>query len=410
MDEMELRKKRAALIKQARDMLDVLDTEDRDFTAEEKTKYEKIDTDIEGLNDRIEKEARQAQRELELGKIIDSAPRPEPQDTREKKKAEYAEKRAEAFRGMLAATNSGDFTAAVAEARALQMDSPTAGGYTVAPQEFVTTLIKDIDNMSIVRPLASVYSVPKAESLGAPTLATDIEDATWTGEITTRDEDTALAFGKRELRPHPCAKLLKVSKKLIRASALNVEQIVRQRMAYKFGITEENAFLNGTGAEQPLGVFTASDDGISTGQDVSTGNTDTSIMFDGLSECKYKLKAGYWQRAVWVFHRDAMKQIRKLKDGEGQYIWQQSVQTGAPDRILGFPAYMSEYAPSTFTSGNYVGIIGDFSYYWIADALDMSMQVLVELYAATNQNGYIGLKETDGMPVLENAFARVTLA
>jgi HK97 family phage major capsid protein len=71
---------------------------------------------------------------------------------------------------------------------------------------------------------------------------------------------------------------------------------------------------------------------------------------------------------------------------------------------------MSEYVPNTFSSGNYVGVIGDFSYFWIAEALDMRVQRLVELYAETNQTGYIGRMEVDGMPVLEEAFTRVTLA
>ena len=78
--------------------------------------------------------------------------------------------------------------------------------------------------------------------------------------------------------------------------------------------------------------------------------------------------------------------------------------------ILDIPVIMSEYAPNTFTTGLYAGILGDFSYYWIADALDMTIQVLTELYAESNQNGYILRSETDGMPVLEEAFVRVTLA
>ena len=71
---------------------------------------------------------------------------------------------------------------------------------------------------------------------------------------------------------------------------------------------------------------------------------------------------------------------------------------------------MSEYAPNTFTTGLYVGLLGDFSHYWIADALEMTVQRLVELYAGTNQTGFIGRLETDGAPVLEEAFARVKLA
>jgi len=216
-------------------------------------------------------------------------------------------------------------------------------------------------------------------------------------------------FGKRELSPHPLAKYIKVSRKLLRTSAFDIEGLVRDRLAYKHAVPQENAFLNGSGSGQPLGVFTASNDGISTGRDVSTGNTDTAMTFDGLKEAKYTMKGQYWPRVRWVFHRDGVKQISKLKDGEGQYIWQASVVAGDPDRLLSFPTHMSEYAPNTFLSGNYVGILGDFSFYWIVDALDMEIQRLVELYAASNQIGFIGRMECDGMPVLEEAFVRVTL-
>jgi len=192
--------------------------------------------------------------------------------------------------------------------------------------------------------------------------------------------------------------------------APDVEAIVRARLGYKFGVTMENAYLNGNGAEEPLGVFTASDNGISTSRDVSTGNTATELRFDGLIEAKYTLKQQYWPRARWMFHRDGMKQIAKLKDGDGQYLWRESVRVGEPDRVLGLPSFMSEYAPNTFTASQYVGILGDFSYYWIADALDMEMQRLVELFAETNQVGLIGRMESDGMPVLEEAFVRVQLS
>jgi len=100
-----------------------------------------------------------------------------------------------------------------------------------------------------------------------------------------------------------------------------------------------------------------------------------------------------------------------LKDGNGQYLWQPSNQVGEPDLLLGSPVMMSEYAPNTFTTGQYVGLYGDFnSGYWIADALGFRIQVLRELYAETNQVGLIIRAETDGMPVLEEAFSRLTLA
>ena len=80
-----------------------------------------------------------------------------------------------------------------------------------------------------------------------------------------------------------------------------------------------------------------------------------------------------------------------------------------PDRLLGLPVGESEYVPNTFTTTLYVGVLGDFRWYWIADALDIEIQRLNELFAATNQVGFIARLKNDGMPVLEEAFARVQL-
>jgi HK97 family phage major capsid protein len=172
----------------------------------------------------------------------------------------------------------------------------------------------------------------------------------------------------------------------------------------------ENGYLNGSGAGQPLGVFTASDDGIGTGRDMATGNTETTFTADGLKNCKYNLTAAYRKNAKWIFHRDGIKMASKFKDGEGQYLWKPGITESDPDRLLGYPVFESEYAPSTFTSGLYVGIFGDFSYYWIADMMQLEMQRLNELYARTSQVGFIGRMWSDGMPVMANAFSRVTLA
>lgn len=405
----EMMQERAKLVKQARGILDLVEKENRDLSAEENSHYETIMADVDKIGDKIEREQKIAEAERALGEIVDEPIKPEPesQETRDDGD-KLKEKYVLAYRDYLAHGNRSGVMSD--EFRALQMDSDTAGGYIVAPEQFVNQLIKDIDNAVIIRRYARTFPLTQAESMGAPVLDNDPSDADWTSELGTGSADSTMSFGKRELRPHPLAKRIKVSRKLLRAAAMNPEQLVRDRLAYKFGVTEENAFLNGNGAQKPLGVFTASDDGISTGQDVSTGNSDTAIAADNLIEVKYKLKPGYWPNCRWIFHRDAIKQIRKLKDGEGQYIWKAGISSDRGDTILDMPVHMSEYAPNTFTTGEYVGILGDFSYYWIADALNLSIQRLDELYAETNQVGFIGRLETDGMPVLENAFVRVTLA
>lgn len=416
---------RARVIEEQRQLIDLSQKENRSFTAEEKTAYDKRHADINGLREAADILVRQA--ELEEG--IESRQEPIKPDNAPRKvtpKDESAEVRTArimrearamdeaAYAGQDSVLKFGEelrYSAMSAqERRALEVTNSASGGYLQPPQEFVARLIQAVDNLTFMRRIGTTFQVPQAESLGAPSLDNDPADPTWVGELAIGSEDSTMSFGKRELRPHPLAQFIKVSRTLLRKAAIGPEAIVRERLAYKTAVVQENAFLNGNGAAQPLGVFTANAAGISTGRDVSTGNTTTSITFDGLKAAKWSIKQQYHPRLQWIFPRAAGEQIDKLKDGNGQYIWQPSVIAGQQDRLLNMPVNISEYAPATFTTGLYVGILGDFSNYWIADALSMEIQQLVELYAAANQVGFLIRSETDGMPVLEEAFARVKLA
>lgn len=400
MNERELLAKRAELINQARAMLEAAEKEKRDFSAEEQTNYDAIFADMSKIDKKLENLRK-------LGTVDDgefrSAEPEKPEGSERGNRSPEEEKRTRAFDAFL---RRG---AILPELRALQADSDAAGGFYTTPQQFVNRLIQAIDDQVFIRQWATPNTVTQAQSLGVPTLAADPADADWTSELGTGNEDSSMSFGKRELKPNPLAKRIKISNRLLRLTP-EVESLVILRLAYKFGITYEKAGMTGNGANQPLGVFTASADGISTSRDMSTDNTATAFTTDGLKNAKYALKGGYWPRARWLFHRDGVKLLAKLKDGDGRYMWQNSIQLGQPDMLDGIPLFTSEYVPNTFTTGLYVGILGDFSYYWIADALDFSIQRLNELYAATNQTGFIGRLESDGMPVLEEAFVRVKLA
>ncbi len=433
----ELLQRRAQLVAQGRALLDVPAGENGDLSQEQRTQYDAIWVDINKLNEQITRLEQQEamERSLQAATTGAGAGRPEPGDgartlpefvsrgmrhIRENSPELFEEPlwrqlfpyATDDYRGLfrralrtVGAQRDMQLGPAM---RALSAAEDIYGGYLVTPVQFVDRLIQAVDNLVYIRQWASVFSVPNADSLGAVSLDNDPADPTWTSELAIGTEDSTMSLGKRELHPHPLAKYIKISRTLLR-KVPDVEALVRSRFAYKFGVVMENNYLNGTGAGQPLGVFTASDNGIPTTRDVSTGNTATEMRFDGLIEAKFSLKTQYWPQARWLFHRDGVKQIARLKDGEGQYIWRESVRVGEPDRILGFPCFMSEYTPSTFTTGQYVGIVGDFSFYWIADSLQMELLRLVELYAASNQVGIIARAESDGMPVLGEAFARVKL-
>jgi len=409
-DTREMRVERAKLIADCRAILDKADEEKRSTNAEEHGQWKKIWDKAEELRTKIEDLERR--NDLEREETALRIRQEEEEENRKKKKEGHEET-------TNTPTGTDEYRRAVEkyitsrplneeEHRALSVGTATEGGYLLGEQ-LSDKLIENVADATFFRSLADVLPpLIESESLGVPTL-TAISDGVWTSELGTPSRDTTMAFGKRALRPHPLAKEIPVSKVLVR-KVRNAPTLVMRQLARAVAYANENAFLNGHGAQQPLGIYTASDDGISTSRDVSTGNTTTSPTFDGLIAAKYEIKQNYWGQLVWIFHRDVMEEIAKLKDGEGQYILRPNVVNDEPDRMLGFPVRLSEWSPSTLTTGLYVGCLGDFkSGYWIVDGLNIEVQNCEELLARSNQNLYIVRMETDGAPVLEECFARVKL-
>jgi HK97 family phage major capsid protein len=419
-DTRELRENRHKLIVDARAILDKADKEEerRSLTAEERTEHDRIMGEANGLKSEIEdaerrnnlerEEAAEEMRQEEEGrrKASDEEKPKRPLTAEEQRWAfREDEEYRDAFARYLAVGNKG---LNEEEQRALSAGTGTEGGYLYASEQFSTELIANVTDATIFRQLARGFTLPTADSLGNPTLTDRMSDAEWTSELGVPSTDTTLAFGKRAMTPHPLAKEIVVSKTLLR-KVPNAQTIVRDELGRVVGEANENAFMTGTGDQRPLGIYTASADGISTARDVSSGNTATLIKFDGLKAAKYSIKQVYWGGLSWIFHRNVMEQIAKLKDGNGRYLLQDSVVQGEPDRILGFPVNMSEFSPSTMTANLYVGMLGDYSNYWIVDAMNMEITRAEELYVRTNQDLFIIRMSTDGAPVREEAFARVKL-
>lgn len=443
----ELRKNRAKAVQDARSLVEKANKEKRKLSAEERQQFDKHMDEANGLKTQIE-EAEQELRsietlethEREIAQNPGRRTHPEqPRGDRNGPADDEGRRRVarwslpsgrsrqipiggptaardyrEAYRRYLAAGARSatliERSADPSERRDLVADSDVAGGYMVAPMQMATGLIKFLDDQVFVRQFATVIPVTNSQNLGAASLDADPDDGEWTSELSVGSADTAMKFGRRELNPTLCSKEIKLSRKLLRLSS-GIEQLVIERLGYKFAITMEKQFLTGDGANKPLGLFVAHNSGIPTSRDYSTGNSATAIAADNLIGMKYQLKAAYRMRPStrWMFSRQAMLQIALLKDGNGQYLWRQGLVTGEPDTIVGIPVAESEYVPNTFTTGKYVGILGDLSYYWIAEAVGLDIQRLEELYAKTNQVGLIGRMEADAMPVLAEAFVRCKL-
>lgn len=295
-----------------------------------------------------------------------------------------------------------------AEIKALSAGDDQAGGYLVLNQ-FRTELLTKQRESSAMRRIARVLPPIAGGSSITPTVDNELSDAEWTAEIATGSNDTVKPFGRRALTPHPLAKRVKVSNTLLRSAGVDVEGWVRDAMAYKFAVPEENGFINGNGNNQPLGLLNTG------GLTSLTTATSLQVFGDDVINWVYGLPASYLANARILCNRAFIRKIRQLSKPSttpqfDNYIWQPGLQAGSPDTILGVPYELSDRfddgldGSDAWEANKIVAVIGDFRFFWIVDSLSLTIQRLVELYAETNETGFIGRKETDGMAVLAEAF------
>ena len=310
-----------------------------------------------------------------------------------------------AFRTMLrkeARTLTGE------QVKALSVGEAQAGGYLVR-DVFLDTLLVKSREVSAMRTICNVLPPVPSGAVIVPAEDSVFTDAEWTTELGTGSEDTSKPFAQRRLTPHPLAKRVRVSNTLLRTPTFDVEAYVRDRMAYRFGVSEEDAFINGSGVGQPLGLLRT--------PNLPTVTTATSLTVagDDLIKWVYSLPAAYAPRARILCNRAFLRKVRTLKTNDGQYLWQPGLQTGVPSSILDVPYSVSDRfddgldATDAWEANKLVAVVGDFGYYWIVDAMAMAVQRLNELYAETNQTGFIGRKESDGICVLPEAFVALKI-
>jgi len=309
--------------------------------------------------------------------------------------------RASEYRGLLMENVSEP------ERRALQLDKDVSGGYLTAPEKFVAELISDVNNEVFIRSKARVITGDMNTKYTFPRRTNRMARAQWRRERDAPTKDTTLAYGRAELVPERLKAEILVGEDLLNAQGgINADKEVRSEMAYSFGQAEEYASLLGTGAGEPLGVFVASSEGISTTRDIATYNTATQIHPDNLKKAKYSLKAQYLRKAEWLFHRDVMFEISILKDGVNNYLLQPGLRPGDGELLLDRPINVSEFAPSTIAASQYVYILGDFSKYYIVEVKSVKIKLLQEKYAESDEVAYLGKRFIDGKPVVENGFVR----
>lgn len=297
----------------------------------------------------------------------------------------------------------------VSNIRANQQVNPnTAGGFLV-PTVILNEIIKPVNDPIFMRQISRVQTIRGNVSVPRQT---NRATSYWQGETETATA-TSVTTGLRDFKPHRVTVKTSNSRLLIEQSVIDVEQWLAEELDYSVRLKEEAAAMQGTGVGQWLGIFTASNDGISTARDVETAGSGT-IAADDIMSVMMNCKMTIRNRASWVGSRQFVTAVMKLKDSANQYIFSESagignvLAVGTPMVLKGRPLYESESAPTALTAGNYPVVFGDFQYYQIYDFLNLAIQVLVEdPYASAGEYGYVMHKFSDGAPVLEEAFSRL---
>ncbi len=387
---LELRQKRAALVKQAREILDKAEVEKRDLLAEEEQQYNNIMAEVDRLGKTIEREERQQalERELAQSQGTAAAKRDQPgdADTRTANPRETQEYRSAFWRQF----RHGKQALTAEEYRALNVGTDAAGGFLV-PTDFDRRLVDMLSQESVMRTLATVITSSSDHQI--PVVASHGQ-AYWTteeGNYTESDD----SFSQKLLSAHKLTVLMRISEELLQDSAFDLEAYTAREFARRAGVKEEEGFVVGDGNGKPRGVILDAQTGV-------TAASATAIAADELLELFYSLKRPYRNRATWLMNDDTVKFIRKLKDNDGQYVWQPGLQSGEPDRLLGRPVTVSAAMPLIGAGAKSIAF-GDFSYYWIADRQGRVFQRLNELYATTGQVGFRAYQRVDGVLVLAEA-------
>ena len=380
----EMRNKRAKLWNTMEGFLDTHRNDMGVLSAEDDATYSKMERDLDSLTNEIKRMERRDAIEAELNKPVNQ-PITETPERAASLKPEKVGRASDAYkedfdrhlRGKMLVHN------------VLSEGTDADGGYLV-PEDFEREIVTALEEENVIRSLAKVITTQHERKIP---IATGHSTAQWTAENAAYTESNP-TFGQKQIDAFKLTDLARVSVELLQDAAFDIEDYLMKEFARAFGIAEEEAFCVGTGTNQPTGIFTANGGTVGV-----TAAANNAITADELISLVYALKSPYRRNAKFLMNDATISVIRKLKDQNGAYLWQPSLQAGQPDRLLGYDLYTSPYVP-TMAAGALTVAFGDFKNYWIGDRTGRTVQRLNELYATNGQIGYVATERVDGKVIL----------
>lgn len=204
-------------------------------------------------------------------------------------------------------------------------------------------------------------------------------------------------FSEVSLARYKLAIILRMDEEFLHDNEYHFEKYFTERLAKNFGKAEEKAFISGTGTDEPTGILAASG-----GAD--TGKTTEALSFDDVIDLYFSVDPEFRENGVWIMNDATALSMRKLKDGDGFYLWNHN-----SDTILGKPVYISNYMPDA-EAGSKPVAFGDFSYYWMIERDPVSLLTMKEKFIANGQIGYLAYEFMDGKLIRTDAVKTIAIA
>lgn len=384
----ELREKRATAWNAAKAFLESRRTDKGTLSAEDDATYTRMENDITDLSREIARLERREVIDAELSKPVNTPLTSKPANASLGENIKRGRASDEYKRGMLNAlrTNFKQIT------DVLQEGVDSDGGYLV-PEEYDSRLIDVLTEENIMRQLGNIITTSGEHKIN---IAATKPAAAWI------EEGGALTFGEATfnqilLDAHKLHVAIKVTEELLYDSAFNLENYIIEQFGKALANAEEDAFLNGSGVGQPLGLFADAGGG-------TAALSSASLTADSIMKLIYSLKRPYRKSAKFIMHDQTIAAIRQLKDNNGVYLWQPALAAGEPDKLLGYDVYTSPFCPTGKIA------FGDYSYYNIGDRGTRSFKQLTELFAGNGLIGYVAKERVDGKLILPEAVQILTLA
>lgn len=390
-----LREQRQNTWEQAKSLLDNAAAENRDLTAEERSQYDQMNADLDAAAETIrsieESEQRNAEAAEALQRIMDQRP-VEPREQENTALRSFLRGEARAFD--LKPDGKVDY-------RALTKGTATAGGNTV-PTSFYDQLIAHMIEVSgVLMAGPTVLNTDSGESIEVPTTTAHSSAAIVAENAAIGASDPA--FAKRTLGAYKYGVLLQVSNELLSDTGVDLEGYLAMQAGRALGNAFGAHLVTGTGSGQPTGVITSATTGVTGGTGVAGGFTA-----DNLIDLYFSVIAPYRNSAScgWLMKDATLANVRKLKDTTDQYLWQPSIQAGAPDTLLGKPVHTDPNVAAVATSAKSVAF-GDFSAYFVRQVNGIRFERSDDYAFNTDLVTFRALLRGDGLTVDQTGAIKV---